>query len=86
MAWLAALTASFEGTLRAVTKKGLTIELTNGNTVEFRTTKKTEFLDGAKSIQMKDLQVDAFVKVEGVKDGFGYITANKVMVPPPPAP
>jgi energy-coupling factor transporter transmembrane protein EcfT len=84
---LAGLVASFEGTLREVSKKGFTVELTNGNSVEFRTTKKTEYYDeaGKKQIQMKDLFLEAFVKVEGVKDGFGYITANKVILPAAPA-
>jgi energy-coupling factor transporter transmembrane protein EcfT len=78
---MSALVANFEGTLKVAGKKGLTVELTNGNTVEFRTTKKTEFLDDkSKKVQLKDLEIDALIKIEGVKDPFGYITANKVIL------
>lgn len=72
--------ASFKGTLKAVTKKDVTVDLDSGNTVEFKLTKKTEFYVGEKKVTAKDLAPEAAVEVEGSKDGFGVLTATKVTV------
>jgi hypothetical protein len=77
---LSAAVATFDGTLRVVTKKDFTVDLDNGNTVVFKIGKKTEFYVGTKSVKPKDLAVESVVKVEGVKDGFGVLTATKVTV------
>lgn len=75
--------ANFQGNLREINKKEFTIELENGNTVEFKIGKKTEFLEGEKAIKPTDLAPDQFLKVEGTKDLFGVITATKVVTAKP---
>jgi hypothetical protein len=77
---LNAAVATFAGTLRVVTKKDFTVDLDNGNTVVFKIGKKTEFYVGEKSVKPKDLAIESVVKVEGVKDGFGVLTATKLTV------
>ena len=77
---LAVAVATFNGTLKAVTKKEVTVDLDSGNTVEFRLSRKTEFYLGGKKVALSDLAPEAVVKVEGNKDGFGYLTATKITV------
>lgn len=79
---LSAAIATFNGTLKAVTKKDLTVDLDTGNTVEFKLSRKTEFYFGEKKVTAKDLAPEAAVKVEGNKDGFGVLTATRVTVKP----
>ena len=77
---LAVAVATFNGTLKAVTKKEVTVDLDSGNTVEFRLSKKTEFYLGEKKVALNDLATESTVKIEGNKDGFGYLTATKITV------
>jgi hypothetical protein len=77
---LSAAVATFDGTLRAITKKDFTVDLDNGNTVVFKIAKKTTFFVGEKPVKAKELAAEAIVKVEGVKDGFGVLTATKLTV------
>jgi hypothetical protein len=77
---LNAAVATFDGTLRTVTKKDFTVDLDNGNTVVFKIGRKTEFYVGSKSVKPKELAPESVVKVEGVKDGFGVLTATKLTV------
>jgi len=79
---LSSVVASFGGTLKAVTKKDLTVDLDNGNTVEFKISKKTTFYIGDKQVTAKDLAPEATVTIDGNKDGFGVLTAMKVTVKP----
>ena len=79
---LTAAVATFDGVVRAVSKKELAIDLDGGNSVEFKLSKKTEYYVGAKPGQAKDLVLEANVKVEGSKDVFGVLTASKVTVKP----
>lgn len=74
--------ATFDGTLRTITKKDFTVDLENGNTVEFKIGKKTTFFVGTKEVKAKDLTADSDVQVEGIKDGFGVLTATKLTVKP----
>ena len=77
---LTAAVATFNGTLKAITRKDVTVDLDSGNTVEFKLSKKTEFFFGEKKVTAKDLVAEAVVKIEGNKDGFGYLTATKISV------
>jgi hypothetical protein len=77
---LNAAVATFEGTLRTVTKKDFTVDLDNGNSVVFKIGRKTEFWVGSKAVKPKELAVESTVKVEGTKDGFGVLTATKLTV------
>ena len=77
---LTAATATFNGTLKAITKKDVTVDLDSGNMVEFKLSKKTEFYFGEKKVTAKDLVAEAVVKIEGNKDVFGYLTATKISV------
>ena len=77
---LSAAIATFNGTLKAIGKKVVTVDLDTGNTVEFKLSKKTEFYVGEKKVTAKDLAVEAVVKIEGNKDGFGVLTATKITV------
>ena len=86
---LTAAVATFNGTIKAISKKDITVDLDSGNTVEFKLSKKTEFFVGEKKVTVKDLTPETLVKIEGNKDGFGVLTATKLMVklepglPPP---
>ena len=77
---LSAAVATFNGTLKAITRKDVTVDLDTGNTVEFKLSKKTEFYLGVKKVTAKDLAPEAVVKIEGNKDGFGVLTATKISV------
>jgi len=83
---LGAVTATFGGTLKAISKKDLSIDLENGNTVEFKLTKKTSFYIGDKQVKAIDLAPESVVTIEGNKDGFGVLTAMKVTVKLPTTP
>jgi hypothetical protein len=72
--------ATFDGTLRTITKKNFTVDLDNGNTVDFKIGKKTTFFVGTKEAKAKDMAAESEVQVEGIKDGFGVLTATKLTV------
>lgn len=83
---LTAAVATFNGTIKAISKKDVTVDLDSGNTVEFKLSKKTEFYVGEKRVTVKDLAPEAQVKIEGNKDGFGVLTATKLVVKMDPGP
>ena len=72
--------ATFNGTLKAITKKDVTVDLDSGNTVEFKLSRKTEFYLGEKKVTAHDLAAEAIVKIEGSKDVFGVLTATRITV------
>lgn len=82
---LNAVVATFGGTVKAISKKDMTIDLDNGNTMEFKLSKKTAFYIGEKQGTAKDVAPEAVVVIEGNKDGFGVLTAMKITVKVPPS-
>ena len=80
---LSAAVATFNGTLKTITKKDVTVDLDSVNTVEFKLSKKTEFYLGEKQATAKDMSPDSVVKIEGNKDGFGVLTAMRITVKAP---
>ena len=82
---LKAVVATFNGTLKAIAKNEVAVNLDSGNDVEFRLTRKTEFYIGEKKVEAKDLVPEAVVRIEGSKDGFGVLTATKITVKAEPS-
>ena len=81
---LNAAVATFDGTLRSLTKKELVIELAGDQSLTFEVNKKTQFLRGAKPMAAKDVRVGALVLVEARKVASDLI-AVRVRVKDPEA-
>lgn len=71
---------AFPGTARAVSAKALTLELHDGNTMHFKCSKKTVWLDGAKKVQPSAIKDGDLVVVEGKKAPDGTMDAVYVRV------
>lgn len=82
-----ALLPNFDGTVRGIDSKGLTIELPDSNTLEFNCTKKTKYYDGTKKIKPKDIKPGDHVSVEAKPAPDRSLDAVNVRLghPKPPA-
>lgn len=70
--------AQFNGTLKAITHKKLTLELSDGNTMEFFCSKKTAYFDGKTQISQSSLKPDDLVTVDAKPAIDGSLDAVKV--------
>lgn len=64
---LNAAVATFDGTLRALDKKQLVLELAGDQSLTIVVNKKTQFLRGVKTMAAKDVRLGALVIVEAKK-------------------
>jgi len=82
---------TFHGTLKALTKKELIVDLDKSESTDdqqsltFRFSKKTKFLEKDKSIKPADLAVGAHVTIDATRDGDLKLSALNVLVAPPPS-
>jgi len=78
---------NFDGTVRGIDSKGLTIELPDSNTLEFNCSKKTNYFDGTKKIKPKDIRPGDHVSVEAKPAPDRSLDAVNVRLghPKPPA-
>jgi len=83
---------TFHGTMKALTKKELIMELdaaehTEGQTDEqsltFRVSRKTKFLKNDQEIKPSDIPVGAHLTLDATRDGDLKLSALNVMVGPP---
>lgn len=56
---------TFLGTVRGSDGKVLSLESDDGNTMQFRCTRRTEVFDGKKKIKATDLKIGEYVSVQG---------------------
>ena len=59
--------ATFDGTLRALDKKHVMVEMSEDQTLQIEVNKKTLYFRGAKAITSKDVEVGTVVTVEAKK-------------------
>ena len=82
---------TFHGTLKALTKKELIVDLDKTESTEdkqnvtFRFSKKTKFLAKEKEIKPADIAVGTHIVVDATRDGDLKMSALSVMVGPEPA-
>lgn len=78
---------TFHGTVKAVSKKELTLDLdpqgpdTEPQTLTFRLTKKTKFMKGDAAIKLSDIEAGAHVSLDATREGDAKLAAVNVMVP-----
>jgi len=72
--------ADFEGSVRGVTSKELVIETADGNTLQFRLTRKTEYYTGKQKSKASAVEVGMHAKVEGRKAPDNSLDAVRVEV------
>ncbi|MCZ2146160.1 MAG: hypothetical protein LC126_00100 [Bryobacterales bacterium] len=70
--------AQFNGTLKAITHKKLTLEMSDGNTLEFFCSKKTAYFDGKDKISRSLLKPDDMLTVDARAAMDGSLDAVKV--------
>ena len=71
---------TFHGTLRGASAKSLAIDSNDENTMNFRCSKKTSWLDGEKKIKPEDIPVGELVAVDGRKAPDGTMEAVVVRI------
>lgn len=77
---------TFNGTLKALTKKELLVDLDRAapsddpESLTFRFSKKTKFLKGDKPIQASDMEVGMHITLDATRDGDQKLSALNVMV------
>jgi len=80
---------TFNGTVKAVTKKELIVDLDRRDpaddqeTLTFRLTRKTKFLQGDRAIKLEDIAVGAHISLDATREGDQKLAAVDVMVPAP---
>lgn len=74
---------AFAGTAQAVTAKTLILELSDGNTMNFKCTKKTAWLDGDKRVKADAFKEGDMIVVEGKKAPDGTMDAVNVRLQRP---
>jgi len=80
---------TFNGTLKALTKKELIVDLdptdpgAERQSLTFRFSKKTKFLKDEQPIKPSDLEVGAHITLDATRDGDQKLSALNVMVAPP---
>jgi hypothetical protein len=77
--------ATFQGNLRAVTKKDLTIDVKDASdqSLTFRISHKTKFIKDGKEIKRSALEVGTLVAVDATRDPDQKFSALNVIVNPP---
>ncbi|MCC6367203.1 MAG: hypothetical protein IT165_27095 [Bryobacterales bacterium] len=70
--------AQFNGTLKTITRKKLTLEMSDGNTLEFFCSKKTVYFDGKDKISQSSLKPDDLLTVDAKAAIDGSLDAVKV--------
>ncbi len=80
----------FEGTLRAINKKELELDLEGDQTLTFRRTRKTAFYKGkdtGQAIKEPKIAEGTPLMIEAHKDQWGGLEVVNIFIPPPaPAP
>jgi len=77
---------TFHGTLKALTKKEITIDLdTAEETLTLRRSGKTKFLKNDQEIKPSDIAVGTHLTLDATRGGDQKLSALTVMVAPPPA-
>lgn len=74
-----AIAAEFAGVLKKIDGSKLYVELGDGNTMEFRTTRKTRITVLGKTAKLKDLSEGEVIEVSG-KHGPGAIEAVVIVM------
>lgn len=74
----AGLQAQFNGTLKTITRKKLTLELPDGNMLEFFCSKKTAYFDGKEKISRDSLKPADLLTVDATPAIDGSLDAVKV--------
>ncbi len=80
---------SFNGTLKVITKKDMTVDLdppdpdAERQTLTFRITKKTKFLKGDQPIKPTDIAAGAHISLDATREGDLKLTAVAVYAPAP---
>ena len=76
---------TFQGKLRAITKKDLTIDVadTADQTLTFHITHKTKFIRNGKQIKPGDVQPGTFVAIDAERDPDQKFSALNVIINPP---
>ena len=77
--------ATFEGNLRAISKKELSIDVVDAEeqSLTFRVSRKTKFLKDGKEIKLKDVPTGTLVAVDATRDPDQKFSALNVVVNPP---
>ena len=77
--------ATFQGNLRALTKKELRIDVVDSEeqSLTFRVSKKTHFLKDGKQIKLSDVPIGVIVAVDATRDPDQKFSALNVVVSPP---
>jgi len=79
---------TFNGTVKVLTKKELTVDLdpadpdTERQTLTFRVSKKTKFVKADQPIKPSDVEVGAHISLDATRDGDLKFSALNVMVGP----
>jgi hypothetical protein len=74
---------AFAGTAQTVTARLLTLELSDGNTMNFKCSKKTVWLDGEKRVKPEAIKEGDMIVVEGKKAPDGTMDAVYVRLQRP---
>jgi hypothetical protein len=83
---------TFNGTVKALTKKELTVDLdpadpgADRQSLTFRLSKKTKFLKDDEPIKPSDIEVGTHISVDATRDGDLKLSALNVLVAPPGKP
>jgi hypothetical protein len=83
---------TFHGTVKALGKKELIVDLDKSDSTSdqqsltFRFSKKTKFLEKDKSIKPADLAVGTHVTIDATRDGDLKLSALNVLIAPPATP
>lgn len=70
--------ATFSGTLRAVTKTEILVQMSDDETVSFRRSRKTKFLKGKTEIQPTEIAAGTVITIEARKEFNGDLAAYTV--------
>lgn len=68
--------ATFDGTLRALNKKHIVLELSEEQTLSIEVTKKTLYFRGSKTVASRDVSMGAVVTVEAKKIANQLVALN----------
>ena len=83
---------TFNGTVKAVTKKEIIVDLdpadsgADRQSLTFRVSKKTKFLKGDQPIKASDIEVGMHISLDATRDGDQKLSALTVMAAPPGKP
>ena len=78
------LTPTFEGTLKMLTRKAITIQLQSDQLLEIRRDHKTKFVENGKEIKPSDIAVGTPLAIDVHEDIDLHPIAVRVVVNPPP--